>query len=336
LNGCQSREHSYRYPLINIIGIHSKPIAAVFARLRAKQSEGFILVSVLLLCVMLVSSATAYAWFARIQMKSAFQERFTLQARGIAFLLTKEVIKGLKLDTNTYDSPLEPWFQPMLIPLNDFGIASVVLKPLDNKIPLQNLFVGTSQTFRGELKEVWLKMWAELGERGTLPAKVVDYIDEDTVPTRDFIGGSDGPDNLNRNLYDISELLGLKEITTELLYGDPPKLGLAEYCTLWSGAKMNINVVEPRVIALFPNMNRNIVEEIVKFREKKEITSLDDLREIPSFPYPPHPYFQSSMGCTSTYFNLIVELMDENGNSSRYFDIVFLKSDGRILKWEEK
>ncbi|MCL1941866.1 MAG: type II secretion system protein GspK [Synergistaceae bacterium] len=298
---------------------------------RRCRKKGFILVSVLLLCVMLVASATAYAWFAKTQISTAIRDKSNLQARSAAFLLAREAIRGLKLDTNKFDSPLEPWFQPMLFPLEDYGFASVVLKPLDNKIPLQHLFLPDGTTLRNELKDLWEKIWVELGER-TLPAKVLDYIDRDTIPR---LGGRDGPENLNRNLFDISELLGVPEITPEILYGEHPKLGLADYCTMWSDAKMNINTVEPHVLVLLNGLHKNLAEEIVKFREKKEITSLDDLRGIPSFPLRIIPSLMNLIGFTSSYYSLKIELMNEDWSSAKYFDIVFHKSTSRILRWEE-
>ena len=297
-----------------------------------RHRGGFILVSVMLLCVMLVACSTAYAWFVRIQIKTVTQEKSTLQARSIAFLLSLEVMKGLKFDTNNFDSPREPWFQPMLIPLSNYGFANVVIKPLDNKIPLQHLFLPDGTTLRGELSDVWDKMWLELEVRTSLPAIVLDFIDKDTLPR---LGGRDGPGNLNRNLLDISELLAIPEITPELLYGKQPKLGIADYCTMWSDVKININTAEPQVIALLRGMNRHFVEEIIKLRDKKDIASFDDLREIPGFPGTFAAVNQNLIGFTSEFYSLRIELMDENWSSSRYFDIVLRKSDGRILRWEE-
>jgi type II secretory pathway component PulK len=281
---------------------------------------------------MLVACATAYAWFARIQIKTVTQEKSTLQARSVAFLLSLEVMKGLRLVTGDSDSLHDPWFQPMLIPLTNYGFANVGIKPLDDKIPIQHLFLPDGTTLRNELSDVWDKMWLELEVRTSIPAIVLDYIDRDTIPR---LGGRDGPGNLNRNLLDISELLGIPEITAELLYGKHPKLGIADYCTMWSGSKININTAEHRVLFLLRGMNRHFVEEIIKLREKKEIASFEDLREIPGFPGTFAAVNQNLIGFTSEYYSLRIELMDENWSSSRYFDIVLRKSDGRILRWEE-
>ena len=336
MNGSQSKDRNL-HTIINAPG--KEPVKEIFAGLRIKRhSKGFILMSVMLLCVMLVASATAYAWYARTQMKSLFQEKLALQTRGIAYILTLEVINGLKLVTKASDSIHDPWFQPMLVPLKDFGVANVSLKPLDNKIPINHLFPSSNNInprVSMGWEEIWKKMWIELGERGgSLQDKVLDYIDKDTVPRA---MGRDGPDNLNRDLFDISELLGIPEITPELLYGEPLKLGLTDYCTMWSGDKININTVEPQVLALFENMNRYIVEEVMKYRAEKEITSLDDLRrDIPSFPRN-LASSQFIIEFKSSYFNLKIELLDENWNSTRYFDIVLYKKDGNIVikRWEE-
>jgi type II secretory pathway component PulK len=183
------------------------------------------------------------------------------------------------------------------------------------------------------MKDVWEKMWVELGERSSLPALVLDYIDKNTTPR---LGGRDGPDNLNRNLLDISELLGLKDITPEILYGEYPKLGLTDYCTMWSDTKININTAEPNVLILLNSMNKNLVDEIVKFREAQEITSLNDLRGIPSFPTRAIPSLMNLVGFTSAYYGLRIELINEDLSSVRYFDIVLHKETNRILRWEEK
>jgi hypothetical protein len=91
------------------------------------------------------------------------------------------------------------------------------------------------------------------------------------------------------------------------------------------------------VIALSKNisMNRNSIDEIIKYRAEKDITSFEDLEKIPSFPAGRRAAWNNLIDFKSTYFNLKIELMDVNWNSSRYFDIVFTKSDGRILRWEE-
>jgi len=241
-------------------------------------------------------------------------------------------MRGLKLDNNKYDSPLEEWFQPMFIPLNNYGFANVVLRPLDNKIPLQHLFLPDGNTLRNELKDVWERMWTELEERSTLPAKVLDYLDKNTTPR---LGGRDGPDNLNRNPFDISELLGMEEITPEILYGDGTRLGLADYCTMWSDAKININTAEPHTLAILNSLNKNLADEIVKFREEKAISSLNELRGIPSFPPRAIPTLMNLIGFTSSYYSLKIELINEELSSTRYFDIVLHKPTSSILRWEE-
>lgn len=286
----------------------------------------------MLLCVMLVASVTAFAWFVRGQISSVSQEREMLQARSIAQLMTQEAMRGLRLDYNDYDSPNENWFQPMFLPLRDYGLAKVLLIPLDDKIPLSKLFLPDGVTLRNELKEVWERIWENLGRRDLAP-KVLDFIDKDKKPR---LGGHDSEDNINREIADISELLGMKDITPELLYGDGTKLGLADYVTMWSGTKININTAPAHVLALLDGLNERLAAEIVEYRMSNEIQALDDLKEIAGFPAQAMPVLMNIIGFTSSYFLLKLELVAEGGVSEKYFDIVVDKSTGRVVRWEEK
>lgn len=290
------------------------------------RSSGFVLVSVLLLCVMLVSSAVAFAWFVKGQTRAVTQDKAVLQARSVAYVMAREAVRGLKLDKNNYDSPREIWFQKMVVPLGDLGMVELDLTPLDDKIPLGKLFLPDGVTLRNELKEVWERLWQELGRRELAP-KLLDYIDKDTRPR---LGGYESEDNLNRAPFDISELLGMNDVTPEMLNG------LADYVTMWSGSKININVAPARVLSVLNGLNERLAEEIVALRLRKEIKDLDDLKAIPNFPPRAIPMLMNMVGFTSSYFNLKIKIFATAGSSVRYFDIIIEKSSGNIVRWEEK
>jgi hypothetical protein len=100
---------------------------------------------------------------------------------------------------------------------------------------------------------------------------------------------------------------------------------------------MNINTIEPQVLLLFKNLNRNLVQEVVKYRSENEITKLKDLSDNISG-FPTEAAWMNLLGVSSSYYSLKMELMNEDWSSSRYFDIVFSKegkSEVKIVKWEE-
>lgn len=287
--------------------------------------------SVLLLCVMLVASATAFAWFVKLQIESVTQGRELLRARGVAYMLQKEAMRGLALDTNDYDSPLEDWFKPMFIPLRNYGLAKLMLIPLDDKIPLNGLFLPDGVTLRNELKNAWDKVWAELGRRD-LAVKVLDFIDKDPKPR---LGGYEGDESLNRAPLDISELLAMGDMTPELLYGNKITLGLADYCTMWAGNKININTAPAHVLSQLDGLNKQLADDIIALRRKEEIQSLDDLKKISGFPQRAIPVLANIIGFTSSYYNLKIELVPEGGGSGKFFDVIIEKKSG-IVRWEER
>ena len=52
--------------------------------LAGARQRGFVLISVLMLGVLLISCASAFAWFVRLQVRSALRERVALTNRSMA------------------------------------------------------------------------------------------------------------------------------------------------------------------------------------------------------------------------------------------------------------
>lgn len=284
----------------------------------------------MMLCLMLMACATSYAWFVRSQIRGAFNERIDLQMRSAAYMIAKEALRGLRRDTSGYDSLLEDWFKPMFVPVEGLGVANILFVPLDDKLPLQNLFLPDGVTLRNEMKKPWENLWKALGDRK--PEEItLDFIDSDK---KGRVGGGEKDNYANRKLVDISELLGLDEITPELLYGSGDRLGLSDYCTMWCSRKMNINVTSAAVLALIDGIDASLAKSIVEYRNKNELRKLDDLKEIPGFPEKAIPTLMNLVGFSSSYFNLKIELISNEG-TTRHYDIVLQKSAGRVVRWEE-
>jgi len=198
--------------------------------------RGFVLVSALMLGVVFISCATAFVWFTRLQVKNVMREKAALENRSMAQILTVSVLAWLKADASQYDSPLQRWYKPFSFLVDDVGTWTVQVTPLDDKIPLRNLFLPDGNTLRNDLNVTWEALWAKL-EATELANIVLDFMGESTKPR---VGGVKRDNFIKRYPLDISEFLILEEITSELLYGDPAtgKSGLVDYCTLWSGGNV--------------------------------------------------------------------------------------------------
>lgn len=83
----------------------------------------------------------------------------------------------------------------------------------------------------------------------------------------------------NANFDNLEELLLVKGITSEILYGDDERPGLINFITLYSSTdKVNINTASPEVLKAIPFMSDNDVEQIINYRKadntKKDGTNI--------------------------------------------------------------
>ena len=296
-----------------------------------KRRRGFVLVSVLLLGVVFISCAASFAWFARLQIKNALREKVSLSNRSMAQVLTLSIVAGIKSNTMVkYDSPLLEWFKPFFFPAADLGLWVVQIVPLDDKIPIRNLFLPDNNTLRNELRKPWEDMWLKLEGRD-LVYRVLDFLDKNAKPR---MGGAEHESYINRPLLDLSELLILEEMTPELLYGSEGKPGVADYCTLWSSGKINLNVAPVQVMEILPGLDKTLAEKIVDYREREPLRRTADLRQIPGFPAKSVTTLMNLADFSSRYFMIKMELLEDSGGGSS-FSIVFDKTSGTVVRWEE-
>ena len=70
---------------------------------RSRSENGFILVSVILSVTLLLSAATAFAWFARIQVKRVETRIFIVQARSAAEIVCSLAAKKIAADKQEFE-----------------------------------------------------------------------------------------------------------------------------------------------------------------------------------------------------------------------------------------
>lgn len=295
-----------------------------------------ILVAVLLTVTVLLSAAMGLAWFSRNQIRRIDGEKRDLQARSAAFLATQQVMRGLVLDTNDYDSLQEDWFGSHMVPLQDMGVAFVDLKPLDDRLPLRGLFLPDGQTLRKEMEGPWKRLW-ERFDRADLELVLLDYMDKDDTPR---LGGMEHEGFPNRPVEDLTVLLGCPEFDPILLYGDvndPDVPRLGDYLSPWVKDDINVNVATPQtLLVLDEEMDAGVVESILEKRSENPLTNMDDLSSVPGFPEGAVPRLSEMLGFKSTYFAVDVQVQLLSGRPLVYSAI--LKKEGSRLtveSWKE-
>ena len=303
-------------------------------KLKNSKRKAFVLVSVMMMGVMLISCATAFAWFVRMQIRSVGQERDALARRSMALVLVNSIMGVLSEINADYDSPTQRWFQPFIIPFEDLGIWVLTVSPLDDKIPIRNLFLPDGNTLRHEFEAPFQKMLDIVGARNA-ELSILDFFDRNNKPR---VGGMEREDFINRGPYDISELLMLDPLITQKnLYGNGADLGIADYCTVFSEGKININVAPVHVLELLPGLDeRGLAERISQVRQEEPITSFKDIQNLPGASPRTSTLLTNLIGFKSRYFQIKIEsLMDDGSQGGTSFNIIFDKSTRHIVKWEE-
>ena len=302
----------------------------------SRKKSGFVLVSVLMLGVLLISCATAFSWFVRAQVRSIGQERSAISSRSMANVLANSVMSALAqvaAQTN-YDSPADQrWYKPFILPLGELGIWVVQITPLDDKIPLRNLFLPDGNTLRREISELWQELWRKLG-RSELSEVLLDFLDKNNKPR---VGSTERDEFINRPPYDVSELLLMsRDIPVEILFGAEGKKGFADYCTVYSDGKININVAPVEVMELMPGLDTGgIAERIARIRADEPFKNLSDLQKVAGASAKTTNKLMNLIGFKSRYFLLKIECLDDSGNGGKAFNIILDRTTKQIVKWEE-
>ena len=300
--------------------------------IKNKRRKGLVLVSVLMLCTLLISCATAFTWFVRLQVRSVLRERVSLTNRSMAEVLAEAVINAIARysERTKGDSPVQPVYKPFVLPVDDLGLWVLMVTPLDDKLPIRNLFLPDGNTERGELKKPWEDMWDALRHRELINI-VLDFIDRNT---RVRVGGGERENFINRSPLDLSELLLIDEITHDMLDGTGGILGIKDYCTLWSDGKINLNVAPPQVLALLPGLGTMQAAALVEYRKDKVLRSFEDVQGIPGFTAKNATQLTNIAGFKSRYFALRIEFLEDSGGGSS-FNIIFDRNSKKIVRWEE-
>mgnify|MGYP002626003606 CR=1 FL=1 len=308
----------------------------LLSRSRENKRRGFVLVSVMMLGVMLISCATAFAWFVRMQVRSVGRERESLSNRSMATVLVNTVM-GVMSDFASqyeYDSPTQDWYKPLVIPFPDLGIWILQVTPLDDKIPIRNLFLPDGNTLRHEFEEPFQNMLDKLKLRG-LEMPLLDFLDRNNKPR---LGSVEREDFINRGPYDISELLILSpDITPANLYGEGTELGIADYCTVFSEGKINLNVAPVHVMEILPGLDiGGLAERIAQVRQEEPIKNFSDVQSLPGASPRTSTLLTNIAGFKSRYFMVRIDaLEDDEEAGGTSFNIIFDRTTRQIVRWEE-
>jgi hypothetical protein len=176
----------------------------------------------------------------------------------------------------------------------------MTITPLNGRFPLNGIFLPDGRTVRSELAGPWRRLWRRAGAEN-IEAAVLDFLDGDGEPR---LGGGERDGYLNRPLLSLNELLFVPGMTADILYGTETRPGIAPLVTLRSDGKINANTALPEVLALLDGLDGNIAADLVRARETRVFTSMEDLSAVPSFPASARAQLMNVLSFTSSHFRV--------------------------------
>jgi len=285
-----------------------------------------------MISALFLSTAVAYATFARLEMRRVASEEFAAASRTVAVIASREALEWVAAKTES-DSRHDRLYSGLPIKLNygDYS-AYIVLTPLDDKIPINGLLLPDNTTMKNEYVYAWNTAWSNLGYK--TPPPVLDFIS----PSREPRPGGRKEDYFpNKPLSDLSELMRLPEINRGDLYaGVSADLAVDSYFTIYGKEGININMAPPAVIRILdPGIGPDVADAITAYRFENAIRGESDLANIAGFSSSVATRLRNVINYTSNFF--LLELRVERGTSVRSFEAIILKDEEKteIVNWKE-
>lgn len=106
----------------------------------------------------------------------------------------------------------------------------------------------------------------------------------------------------NADFESIEELLLVRGVTPDILYGTASRAGLADFMTVYSeNGKINVSAAPKEVLMGLPGMTAEMADIVIQFRQSREIKSIQEFREIVGDLFTPmSPYITAGSGTVFT------------------------------------
>jgi general secretion pathway protein K len=260
-----------------------------------KGEKGVALVLALAVIALLVSLVVDFAYTMMVDLTLAAnlrdgQKAFYDARSGVE--LAKHLLQE---DNRDYDSLDEDWAlladHPGFLSQDDEGKFKVTIEDEAGKFPINKLITGDKEKSVDPVRLDQLKRLFDVLELDPeLIDPIIDWLDPDNNPQP--FGAEDAyyqtlPSPYpckNGPLDSLDELLLVKGMTKEILYGTAEKKGLIHFLTLYSDGKININTASAEVLQSLSDKIDNVTAQaLVDYREKNPFQEIkyDDIKSLP-------------------------------------------------------
>ena len=257
-----------------------------FKIVMSKNQRGIALLTVLWVLTVLMVIVFSFSYMARtealstLSFKEGMEKRFLAEAgveRGILELFYRRVNinKVLPEDLEVWKTDGSPYS-------GQVGDGGYSVKIFDES---GRLYLNAPPE---QLEQLLRNLIGNLGFEGTTLDTIVDSIldwkDKDDLhrlhgAESDYYQSLPSPYKAKNSNFDtLEELLLVKGVTRELLYGAGKQKGLIDFLTVHGKTnKININAASREVLLAVPGMTADMVEEIITFRQKQEIKNIQEI-----------------------------------------------------------
>lgn len=255
-----------------------------------RRESGFALIMVLWVVIILMVIAMSLSLLAKTESRAALffrdslAENFLAQAgleRAILEIyyrlenLNKTIVpesgETFRVDGTVIEGDIGDDRYAVRI-FNEAGRINLNTMNDENKIILDNLLVN-------------LGVPTETAD--TIVDSVLDWMDDDILhrlngAEDDYYQSLPNPYKAKNGPFDtVEELLLVKGVTPEILFGTKEQKGLIRFVTVYGDAsKINVNFAPKEVIMALPGVSEDRAAKVVDERKQKEFKSLDDVRTI--------------------------------------------------------
>jgi general secretion pathway protein K len=284
-----------------------------------KDERGVALVLALAVTVLLVSLVVDFSYTMMVDLTLAANLRDEQKAFYAARSGVELARHLLQKDDPAYDALDEDWAllneHPGFISEDDEGKFKVNIEDEAAKIPINDLIAGDKVNLvrRSQLERLFEVL--ELDPHLIDP--IIDWLDPDNNP--EPFGAEDeyyqtlSPPYPCKNgpLAALEELLLVKGMTEEILYGTDEKKGLIHFLTLYADGKVNINTASAEVLqSLSDKIDKSLAQAIIDYRQEepfKDKIKYDDIKPLPGMTLEIFNEINDQCDIKSSTFSLHVE-----------------------------
>jgi general secretion pathway protein K len=248
------------------------------------SQEGIALIMILWVLTILMVIVLSFSYMAKtetyssLSFKKGMEKKFMAEAgmeRGIMEIFYRNMYRN---QTVTIEGT-EVWKIDGTPYSAQFGDGYYIVRVMD-----ESGKVDINTVSDVVLKNLLINLGIQEEEADTIVDSIMDWKDPDDLhrlhgAESDYYMSLPNPYKAkNANFDTLEELLLVKGVTPEILYGDGKKIGIINFLTVNSKMNtININAAPKEVLMAIPGMTPEFADSIIEYRKTKEITNLQEI-----------------------------------------------------------